>query len=382
MLFSLVYFWLLCAFIFGIVVGSFLNVCVARLPLEKNLLWPGSRCGHCFQSLRWYDNLPILGYLLLRGKCRTCKTPYSVRYLMVELLTGLGFVGLFYLEVVLNIHGWYDPRGMQWAIDQGLYPVQAFIGFGFHAILFSLLMVATFCDLAGREIPLSVTLPGTALGLIGAILMPWPYPNTEETALREVRARQETAAKQFADFPGQQREQPWWAPPVGWTDPGVSVKQGIYPWPVFAPLPTWLKPGSWQMGLLTGLAGIFVGTFMLRFLSFIFSRALGKDALGLGDADLMMMAGAFLGWQPIIIAFFISVFPALFVGIFLLLTKKDRSLPFGPSLAIGIMAAMLLWGYIGPEVQILFFWPALLGVLFVISLGFLVLATFALRLLR
>src|SRR5215471_344015 len=91
-------------FIIGTMVGSFLNVCIYRIPLEKSIFWPGSRCGHCFQRIRWYDNLPVISYLILRGRCRTCKAPFSARYLLVELLTGLAFAGLFYIEVVVNIN--------------------------------------------------------------------------------------------------------------------------------------------------------------------------------------------------------------------------------------------------------------------------------------
>src|SRR5262249_10159142 len=99
-------------FVLGTLVGSLLNVCIHRLPLEKSIVWPGSRCGHCLQPIRWYDNIPLLSYLLLRGRCRTCGTKYSGRYFLVELLTGLSFAGLFYLEVVADVHG-LDPQGIQ-----------------------------------------------------------------------------------------------------------------------------------------------------------------------------------------------------------------------------------------------------------------------------
>src|SRR5205814_5549721 len=131
----MVIFWLLGACIFGLAVGSFLNVCIARLPLEKSLIWPGSRCGNCFQPVRWYHNIPVLSYLLLRGRCRSCKQPYSPRYLIVEVLTGLGFAGLFYAEVVRNIHDWSIPRGREWEIGQGFYPWQWFVVWGWHAVL-------------------------------------------------------------------------------------------------------------------------------------------------------------------------------------------------------------------------------------------------------
>src|SRR5262245_14112279 len=116
----LVYYWLLMAFVLGLVIGSFINVAVARLPLEKSLIWPGSRCGSCYQAIRWYDNLPLVSYLWLRGRCRTCGATFSVRYFIVELVAGLGFAGLFYLEVVADMHGWPDPR--PWARPFGYFP--------------------------------------------------------------------------------------------------------------------------------------------------------------------------------------------------------------------------------------------------------------------
>src|SRR5215831_11986101 len=96
--------WLVLVFVLGAVVGSFLNVCVHRIPVyERSIFWPSSRCGHCFQPIRWYDNVPLLSYWLLRGRCRKCGAPFSIRYFLVELFTGLAFAGLFYLEVAQNV---------------------------------------------------------------------------------------------------------------------------------------------------------------------------------------------------------------------------------------------------------------------------------------
>src|SRR5439155_6452609 len=96
-------FWFVVLFVIGAAVGSFLNVCVYRLPYEKSLLWPGSHCGNCYQPVRWYDNLPLVSYWLLRGRCRTCGIRFSFRYFFIELLTGLSFAGLFFLELQLNV---------------------------------------------------------------------------------------------------------------------------------------------------------------------------------------------------------------------------------------------------------------------------------------
>src|SRR5262249_30190073 len=147
---------------------------------------------------------------------------------------------------------------------------------------------------------------------------------------------------------------------VGPQLPPVVIPIGLYPWPVWAPLPNWLPPGSWQLGVATGLVGALVGTFLLRGMRFLFSSGLGKEALGLGDADLMMMVGAFLGWQVVVVSVFVAVIPALFFGIIQVAVHRDNSLPFGPSLGAGAILTMLLWGWIGPYLQPLFFWRELM----------------------
>src|SRR6516162_9946521 len=100
---TMLFFWLITLFLLGACVGSFLNVCIYRMPLEKSVLWPGSRCGHCLQAIRWYDNLPLVSYLVLRGRCRECGVKFSMRYFWVEVLTGLCLAGIFYLDVYENV---------------------------------------------------------------------------------------------------------------------------------------------------------------------------------------------------------------------------------------------------------------------------------------
>jgi leader peptidase (prepilin peptidase) / N-methyltransferase len=246
----------------------------------------------------------------------------------------------------------------------GFFPPSRWVGFIYHAVLFSFLMVASVCDLKSREIPLQLTLTGTLLGLVGAVLLPWPWPYSPAAAGPLPLAGQSAA---FA----------WQA--------GGPIEQGIYPWPVWGPLPAALAPGgNWQTGLATGLVGALVGTFLLRSVGFLFGTGLGKEALGLGDADLMMLAGAFLGWQVVVVAFFLSVVPALFFGIALLIARNDHSLPFGPSLSLGILGTMLGWRWIAayPGVRVVFFWGAFLLGLVVAGAVFLFLISFALRLLK
>lgn len=350
--------WTAWTFVLGAAIGSLLNVCVARLPLEKSILWPSSRCGHCLQRIRWYDNVPLLSYWLLRGRCRNCGTSFSVRYFLVELGTGLAFAGLFYLEIIANVHEHPFFVQQRFNIVNGWVPWQAWVYFAHHAILLSLLIVASVCDLGNREIPLSLTSFGAVVGLIGATLFPWPWPNDVATALPKPAGV------------------PWWL-----SDPG-SIGTGLYPWPVWGPLPGWIPLGGHLSGFVTGLTGLLVGTWMLRGVRAVFTRGLGREALGLGDADLMMMAGAFIGWQPVVVAFFVGALVTLGFAIVQMVVFRDNALPFGPGLAAGVMLTVLGWHAIGPAVQAPLFWPTMLGICVVAGAGFMLVASVFLRRVR
>ena len=86
-------------FTIGTVVGSFLNVCIYRIPWQKSVVWPSSRCPHCFAEIAARDNVPIVSWIALRGECRGCGTSISVRYLLVETLVGFLFLGAYLLDV-------------------------------------------------------------------------------------------------------------------------------------------------------------------------------------------------------------------------------------------------------------------------------------------
>lgn len=368
---------LIFVFIFGAIVGSFLNVCIARLPGEKSFIWPGSRCGSCFQPIRWYDNIPLISYWALRGKCRVCGATFSIRYFLVELLTALLFVILFCLEIFANVHELDILRNRPLVLS-GFPPWQGLVVFGFHAILLCFLLVACFCDIDRQTIPLSLTVTGTVVGLIAAVLFPWPWPHPPAGVVMP--------------------------PAVHWRRMGVAIKPGLYPWPVWDLSQIhWLQPGHWLTGLATGLAGMLAGTLMLRGVRFLFGIGMGSEymedapgpeegppswfggrlvswvgriggkALGLGDADLMMMAGAFLGWQPILVAFFMAIPPGVVMGLSQAAVKGHTTLPFGPALAIGVMITCLGWRTIGPQFQFFFFDPtlilALAGVCCVLMIG-------------
>ena len=133
--------------IVGLCIGSFLNVCIHRLPKGTSIVRPPSACPTCGALIRWYDNIPILSWVILHGRCRGCKAPISVRYPLVELITGL-----FALITVLRF-------GLEW---------QTLIYF----IFILALIVITFIDLDHRIIPDIISLPGIPLGFLASFALP------------------------------------------------------------------------------------------------------------------------------------------------------------------------------------------------------------------
>jgi leader peptidase (prepilin peptidase)/N-methyltransferase len=159
-------------FVIGSVVGSFLNVCIYRIPWQKSVIWPGSRCPRCFGAIAPSDNIPIVGWLALRGECRTCGLPISVRYPLIEGLVGLLFLGLYVVDVLCATRG-----------DFGQIPTHTLATFAYHALLTALLVAATFIDYDLYIIPDQVTVTGMLLGLVIGTISPGirPHPATAAT---------------------------------------------------------------------------------------------------------------------------------------------------------------------------------------------------------
>jgi leader peptidase (prepilin peptidase)/N-methyltransferase len=138
---------ILLAFLLGLLLGSFLNVCIHRWPREESVVQPRSRCPQCEAPIAWYDNLPLVSYLLLQGRCRRCGAPISLRYPIVELLTGV-------LYAVVAARFGLDPMAFKVAL------------FG------SMMLVLFFTDLAEFILPDEITLGGAVLGLVLSVFIP------------------------------------------------------------------------------------------------------------------------------------------------------------------------------------------------------------------
>ena len=133
--------------IFGMCIGSFINVCIYRIPQKKSIVSPGSMCPSCMSTIRFYDNIPVFSYLLLKGKCRYCGVRISPRYPLVEILCG-AFAYLIYQKFGITIEGliWYTFT--------------------------SVLLLITYIDIDHQIIPDVITLPGIPIAFLASLFLP------------------------------------------------------------------------------------------------------------------------------------------------------------------------------------------------------------------
>ncbi len=165
-------------FALGGAIGSFLNVVVYRLPLGLSLIVPGSHCPACKHPIRWHDNVPILGWIMLRGRCRDCRSSISVRYPLVEAITAALFL-------VLGVTEWFSfganlpqrPIPMLHETIFGLMSVGEALGIvAYHLLLFSTLLAAALIQYDGHRLPSRMFLPAVVVGMAAPVIWPHLHP--------------------------------------------------------------------------------------------------------------------------------------------------------------------------------------------------------------
>jgi len=384
------WFWLISAAVYGSCIGSFLNVVIYRLPEGKSLISPGSRCPSCEHGLAWYDNIPVLGWLWLRAKCRYCKEPISIQYPIVEALTGLMFAGLFAVYYMTAMRPEFSHTGVGFSVT---WPV-----FVLHVLLLTGLIASTVIDaklfIIPRSIPWLLTglaiiiLPvavGYDLRIFQRGLIPIARPAGITTAaggfiglgVSLLLLKLKMIPLSFADYDeaykahldelgGKEDDSAWFHYPHARREvlkeilflapPAIGMVVGYMLAPTSDTVwPAWLFIlGGVGLGIIFGAAIIWItrigGTL-----------AFGKEAMGLGDVHLLAAIGAILGPGETIPVFFIAPFfglgaAALMFGLAALMKKRFQPIPYGPYLAGAAVVVMIfrepIMGFLAPLMQI------------------------------
>lgn len=348
------YQFIFCVFAFavGATVGSFLNVCIYRLPLDLSVNKPRrSFCPNCKTQLTWYQNVPLLSWLFLRGKCANCGVAIAFRYFAVELLTALLFLWIW--------------KAFPWPVALAYW------------VFVSLLIAATFIDFEHFIIPDEITIGGTVAGIVASVAVPELMHTAHRGRAILISALSaalgyvllwivlEAGKKAF----GKKRIRLEGPTPFTWTRQGddadfvVGDEQGLWS--------DYFSRETDQLILHCDQATVAereVGATDLRFhydrVNFgneqlaldtidrisgvVRALEIPREAMGRGDLKFLACIGAFLGWRAVLFSVFAGSLVGSLVGLLSLIVGKrvwSAKLPFGPYLALGA----LIWMFVGEE---------------------------------
>ena len=367
------------AAVLGLLIGSFSNVLIWRLPRRENINFPPSHCPTCDHSLAPLDLVPVLSWAALGGKCRYCKAGISARYPVIELATAAAYA---LLSVVFPFS----------QVGAGLLGL---------CLLFTLLLVASVIDQETFTIPDEISLPGAALGLLFGLLHARPKDglgfgaDTLPVFAEAVRGMLLGAGLLITiDLFGSWvirrfRERSFPEAPLGYQQIALSLLAGAWlgPWWGIAAgaasaavnllsrrvvrVPEWLTLGGTLLSLTltsTGIGAASFGPGLILMVQGALAAAGGMallcglywwlhpiitkvpedesgeydaSAMGFGDVKLAAMIGAFLGWERMVVAVVFAVVAGAVLGVLQLLILRENRLKFGPYLAIGALLALL-----------------------------------------
>ncbi len=345
------HFWSLVFFSFGCTVGSFLNVCIHRMPRGESIVSPPSHCPHCQYSIPWYLNIPLVTWLYLRGQCANCRAPIAIRYFLVELLTGLAFLACWIR---------FGP------VSAPLALVSCVILAGF--------IVATFIDLEHFIIPDSITLGGIAAGFLCSLAVPALHGvKTPAAGLTSsivgimIGGGVVLAILQLGKLLfGRQKIELAPGSRVLFTEHVLVLPDRELPYEeIFFRESDTIRVEArrvecvdccyWDTPVRLSPQRLEVGERVMKpedmpHLEVVADRiVLPREAMGMGDVKFMAAIGAFLGWQATLFALLASSVIGAVVGVVLILLRRHEwssRLPYGPYIAL----AAVVWMFAGREI--------------------------------
>lgn len=352
--------WVVLFFIWGSMVGSFLNVCIYRMPLDLSVVHPRSHCPKCSYSIPWFLNIPIITWISLRGKCKNCGEPISIRYLMVEVFTGLTFATSWALVA---------PRSMGLAIV--------------YCVILSAFIVATLIDIEHFIIPDEITIGGIVAGFLFSALVPQLHNTlSRPEALRSsfwgiaiggglvyliLRGGKMAFGKEKLELAADSK--------VTFTETALQLPDKELPYEeIFYRKSDYVRllartaelrfaEGSEQSDRCYMNAVITLKPTELKIGEDSFNPeqvphmevvtselVLPREAMGFGDVKFMAAIGAFLGWQAAIFALMFSAVIGTLVSIGAIAIRRvewSSRIPYGPYIAL----ATVIYMFLPPEQQ-------------------------------
>jgi leader peptidase (prepilin peptidase)/N-methyltransferase len=347
------HFWSLCFFVLGCMTGSFLNVCIHRMPLGMSIITPRSHCPHCQYSIPWYLNIPLVTWLALRGRCKNCGAPISPRYFIVELLTGVAFLGCWL------------------AFGDAGHPLASLPLALVYAVFLAGLIVATFIDIEHLIIPDEITIGGMAAGFIASFFLPSLHGATTlkagiglgfigalagaGTVYTILRLGKWLFGRQRVKLPVGTR--------IVFGESAVHLpdKDILYEDLFYRKTDVIVLQARTVELVDRGYQNVLVrlSPFSLEigeekfnpeevpYLEAVSTEVvLPREAMGLGDVKFMGAIGAFIGWQGVLFTLTVSSMIGAFYGAAMVMLKKQEwsgRLYFGPFIAL----AAAIWIFAG-----------------------------------
>jgi len=350
------HFWSLVFFTFGCMIGSFLNVCIYRMPLDLSVVSPPSHCPHCKYSIPFYLNIPLVTWLALRGRCKNCGAPISVRYFAVELLTGVAFLAC-------------------WLAYGQISPWLAVV----YSVFLAGLIVATFIDFEHFIIPDEITLGGAAAGFVISFFLPQLHGagSVGEGMVRGLIGIAAGAGIVYAVLRmgkllfGRQRVKLDGESKIVFTEAALCLPDQEIPYEEifyrksdtivlearrvelidrsYCDVKVRLSPDRLKIGD-EEINPETVSQMEVECSEIVLPR----EAMGLGDVKFMAAIGAFLGWQGAVFSLMASSLIGSIVGVALIVMRKrewSSRMPYGPYIAL----AAVIWVFGGDKLFAMLF---------------------------
>ena len=337
--------WSAVMFVFGSMVGSFLNVCIHRMPRDESVISPPSHCPHCKYSIPWFLNVPLLTWLMLRGKCKNCGAPIAIRYFLVELLTGVAFL-------ICWLHFGHKSPWLALA----------------YSVMMAGFIVATFIDFEHLIIPDEITLGGAAVGFVLSFAVPLLHHTTDRGAAIKASLLGIAVASGSIYIVlrggkllfGKERIKLEPDSRLIFTETHLQLPDGreipygemlyrdndiirLYAKTIeLAEICYFAKQVTLTPKELT-IGEVKFNPEDVKHMELVTSQlVLPREAMGLGDVKFMAAIGSFIGWQGSIFSFFVSACIGSVFGLTLMILKlQDKSgrIPYGPFLTL----AAIIW---------------------------------------